>query len=78
MQEQWGGTYIDLRYVILDLNVGYLSGLHNITNKSNRYETGNGVTFAQDDILLNKLQISLSLLFSLQKQRRTGAVECYY
>lgn len=72
------GTYIDLRYIILDINVGYLSGLHNITNKSNRYETGNGVTFAQDDILLNKLQISLSLLFSLQKQRRTGAVECYY
>lgn len=72
------GTYIDLRYIILDLNVGYLSGLHNITNKSARYETGNGATFAQDDILLNNLQVSLSLLFSLQKQRRTGAVECYY
>jgi hypothetical protein len=72
------GTYIDLRYIILDLNVGYLHGLNNITSKSNRYETGNGATFAQDDILLNNLQVSLSLLFSLQKQRRTGAVECYY
>ena len=72
------GTYIDLNFVIIDLNVGYLSGLHNITNKSKRYETGNGATFAQDDILLNNLQVSLSLLFSLQKQRRTGAVECYY
>ena len=72
------GTYIDLRYIILDLNVGYLSGLHNITSKSTRYETGNGATFAQDDILLNNLQVSLSLLFSLQKQKRTGAVECYY
>ncbi len=72
------GTYIDLKYVILDLNVGYLVGLNNITDKSSRYETGNGATFAQDDILLNDLQVSLSLLFSLQKQRRTGAVECYY
>ena len=72
------GTYIDLGYVILDLNVGYLVGLHSITDKNNRYETGNGATFAQDDILLNDLQVSLSLLFSLQKQRRTGAVECYY
>lgn len=72
------GTYIDLSYIILDLNVGYLSGLHSITSKSDRYETGNGATFAQDDILLNNLQVSLSLLFSLQKQKRTGAVECYY
>jgi len=72
------GTYIDLRYIILDLNVGYLSGLHNIASKSDRFGTGSGNTFAQDDILLNNLQLSLSLLFSLQKQKRTGAVECYY
>ncbi len=72
------GSYIDLKYIILDLNVGYLAGLHNITSKSDRYVTGNGATFAQDDILLNNLQLSLSLLFSLQKQRRTGAVECFY
>ncbi len=72
------GTYIDLRYVILDLNVGYLVGLHNITSKSNRFETGNGSTFAQDDILLNDLQISLSVLFSLQKQKHYSNVECFY
>lgn len=72
------GTYIDLRYIILDLNVAYMAGLHNITSKANRFETGSGSTFAQDDILLNNLQVSLSILFSLQKQRRTGAVECYY
>lgn len=72
------GTYIDLRYIILDLNLGYLGGLHNIASKNERFETGSGNTFAQDDILLNNLQLSLSLLFSLQKQRRTGAVECYY
>ena len=72
------GTYIDLRYIILDLNAGYLSGLHNITNKSNRFVTGSGGSFAQDDILLNNLQVSLSLLFSLQKQRRYSNTECYY
>lgn len=73
-----GGTYIDLRYVILDLNVGYQRGLHNITSKSNRFETGGGSTFAQDDILLNDLQLNLSLLFSLQKQKHYSNVECFY
>lgn len=72
------GTYIDLRYVILDLNVAYLAGVHNITSKSNRFATGNGSTFAQDDILLNDLQINLSLLFSLQKQKHYSNVECFY
>jgi len=72
------GTYVDLRYIILDVNVGYLSGLHNVASKTDRFGTGSGVTFAQNDILLNNLQVSLSLLFSLQKQRRTGSVECYY
>jgi hypothetical protein len=72
------GTYIDLRYVILDLNAGYLSGLHNITRKQERFETGSGTTFAQDDLLLNHLQISLSVLFSLQKQKHYSNVECFY
>ena len=73
-----GGTYIDLRYVILDLNVGYLSGIHNITSKPERYETGSGSTFAQDDMFLNGLHVSLSILFSLQKQRNYSNVECFY
>lgn len=72
------GTYIDLRYIILDVNVGYHSGVHNITSKSDRFETGNGSTFAQNDILLNNLQVSLSLLFSLQKQKHYSNVECFY
>jgi len=72
------GTYIDLRYVILDLNVGYHMGLHNITNKADRFETGGGGTFAQDDIMLNDLQINLSILFSLSKQKHYSNVECFY
>ena len=72
------GTYIDLRYVILDLNMGYHFGLHNITNKADRFETGSGDTYAQDDILLNDIQINLSILFSLQKQKHYSNVECFY
>ena len=72
------GTYVDLRYVILDLNAGYLSGLHNITSKQERFTTGNGTSFAQDDLLLNHLQINLSVLFSLQKQKHFSNVECFY
>ncbi len=72
------GTYIDLRYIILDLNVGYHAGVHNIASKSDRFETGSGSTFAQNDILLNDLQVSLSLLFSLQKQKHYSNVECFY
>jgi len=73
------GTYIDLRYIILDFNVGYRTGVHNIASKSNRFGTGSGATFAQDDLLLNDLQVSLSILFSLQKQKYSGGeVECFY
>ncbi len=72
------GTYIDLRYVILDLHVGYHTGVHNIARKNERFASGSGSTFAQDDLLLNDLQINLSLLFSLQKQRNYSNVECFY
>jgi hypothetical protein len=72
------GTYIDLRYIILDLNAGYSFGLHNITSKADRYETGSGETYAQGDITLNGLQINLSILVSLQKQKHYSNVECFY
>lgn len=72
------GTYVDLRYVILDLNAGYMAGLHNITRKQDRFATGSGTAFAQDDLLLNHLQVSLSILFSLQKQKHFSNVECFY
>jgi hypothetical protein len=72
------GTYVDLRYVILDLNAGYLSGLHNMTRKQDRFATGTGTAFAQDDLLLNHWQVNLSILFSLQKQRNYSNVECFY
>jgi hypothetical protein len=72
------GSYMDLRYIILDLNVTYQAGVHNIASKSDRFGAGSGSTFAQNDILLNNLQVSLSILFSLQKQKHYSNVECFY
>ncbi|MEZ5072204.1 MAG: hypothetical protein R2751_14900 [Bacteroidales bacterium] len=64
--------------MILDLNAAYRYGLHNIVSKADRFGTGSGATFAQSDLLLNDLQINLSLLFSLQKQKHYSNVECFY
>lgn len=66
------GTYIDLNYLILDFNVGYNYGLHVITSKENRDDTGSRDSYSQSDIRLNDLKINLSVLFSLQKRGSGG------
>jgi len=66
------GTYIDLNYLILDFNVGYHYGLHIITSKENRDDTGSRDSYSQSDIRLNDLKINLSVLFSLQKRSGSG------
>ncbi len=66
------GTYIDLNYLILDFNVGYDYGLHVITSKENRDDTGSRDSYSQSDIRLNDLKINLSVLFSLQKRSGGG------
>ncbi len=66
------GTYIDLNYLILDFNVGYHYGLHVITSKENRDDTGSRDSYSQSDIRLNDLKINLTVLFSLQKNSGRG------
>ena len=66
------GTYIDLNYLILDFNVGYHYGVHIITSKANRDDTGSRDSYSQSDIRLNDLKINLSVLFSLQKMGTRG------
>lgn len=66
------GTYIDLNYLILDFNVGYHYGVHIITSKANRDDTGSRDSYSQSDIRLNDLKINLSVLFSLQKKGTRG------
>jgi opacity protein-like surface antigen len=66
------GTYIDLNYLILDFNLGYDYGLHVITSKENRDDTGSRDSYTQSDIRLNDLKINLSVLFSLQKRSGGG------
>jgi hypothetical protein len=72
------GAYIDLQYIILDVNIGYNYGLHVITSKSNRTDTGNPDAFTQSDIRLNDIRINVSALFALQKRRSTGRAACNY
>ncbi|KPL09097.1 MAG: hypothetical protein AMS26_23330 [Bacteroides sp. SM23_62] len=73
------GTYIDLNYLILDFNVGYHYGLHVITSKANRDDTGSRDSYSQSDIRLNDLSINLSVLFSLQKKSGRGRkVKCKF
>ncbi len=72
------GTYIDLQYVILDVSLGYNYGLHLITSKENRSETGRPDAFSQSDIRLNDLRLNISALFALQKKRNTGKAACNY
>ncbi len=73
-----GGAYIDLQYVILDVNISYNYGLHIITRKENRNETGSPDAFTQSDIRLNDIGINVSALFALQKRRSTGRAACNY
>jgi len=72
------GTYIDLQYIILDVNIGYNYGLHIITSKANRSETGSPDAYTQSDIRLNDIRINVSALFALQKRRSTGKAACNY
>lgn len=73
------GTYIDLNYLILDFNVGYHYGLHVITSKENRDDTGSRDSYSQSDIRLNDIKINLSVLFSLQKRGSGGRkIKCKF
>jgi opacity protein-like surface antigen len=74
------GTYINLNFLILDFNVGYHYGLHVITSRDNRDDTSSRDSYAQSDIRLNDLKINLSVLFSLQanKKGRGRRSKCKY
>jgi hypothetical protein len=73
-----GGAYIDLQFLILDVNLGYNNGLHLITRKSQRSQTDRPDAYAQSDIRLNDIRLNVSVLFVLQKRRSTGKAACNY
>jgi hypothetical protein len=70
------GTYYSLNNIDLVLTAGYNLGLHNITQKSDRYNTTSTSPYSQSDITLNNLHLSLSVLFALNNEAPKGALAC--
>ena len=75
-----GGVAYKLEWVMLGLDVQYKRGLHNITNKANRYSNQSllGDTFdVPDDISINAWMISVNVVFSLGFNKPAkGALKC--
>ncbi len=70
------GAYYEIAGFDLNLTVGYDSGLHVVTKKSDRYNTGSLTPYSQSDIKLNQLYATLSILFSLERNENKGSIDC--
>ena len=70
------GAYYSFDNFDLVLTGGYNFGLHTVTKKSDRYNVGSSTPYAQSDILLNDLYVTLSILFSVQKPDSRGTLDC--
>lgn len=66
------GAYYDISGIDLVLTAGYDAGLHVVTKKSDRYNTGSSTPYSQSDIKLNQLYITLSVLFSMERNTGSG------
>jgi hypothetical protein len=70
------GAYYSFDKFDLVLTGGYNFGLHTITKKTSRYNTGSDTPYSQSDIKLNDLHISLSVLFAIGQKESKGALDC--
>ncbi len=71
------GTYYAFENFDLVLTLGYDYGIHNITDKANRYDTSSLTPYSQSDIKLNSLYATISVLFSIDKQQMSkGGLDC--
>lgn len=71
------GTYHSVGDFELNFTFGYDYGLHIITNKADRYNTGASTPYSQSDIKLNGLYATVSVLFSIQeKSSSNGSLDC--
>lgn len=70
------GAYYEIAGFDLNLTVGYDTGLHVITKKSDRYNTGSSTPYSQSDIKLNQLYATLSILFALDRAESKGSLDC--
>ena len=75
-----GGISRKFDWAMVGLDLQYKRGLHNITNKANRYNNQSllGDTFdVPDDISLNAWMISINVIFSLKGNKpEKGPVKC--
>ena len=70
------GAYYSLSSFDIAFTAGYNFALHSITHEADRYNTGSNTPYAQSDIKLNDLFISISVLFSVVKNESKGALDC--
>ena len=70
------GGYFSFSNFDLVASLGYDMGLHIITSKDNRFNTSIDTPFSQSDLILHNLNISLSILFSLEKSNLLKSLEC--
>lgn len=73
-----GGGYFETGVTTFMIEAGYNFGIHNITSKQERFETAIDNPYSLDDLRLNNLNVNLSLLFSLEKQRFSATRKCVY
>jgi hypothetical protein len=73
-----GGGYFETGVTTVMIAAGYNLGPHNITRKQERFETAIENPYSLDDLKLNNLNINLSVLFSLEKQRFSATRKCRY
>lgn len=73
-----GGFYYSLASFDIVLTAGYDYALHVTTSKSDRYNVTTGTSYSQSDIRQHNLNISLSILFSLEKGKSIKELECTY
>lgn len=70
------GAYYEVAGFDLNLTVGYDAGLHTITSKADRYNTGAATPYSQSDIKLNQVYATISVLFSMEKNESKGSLDC--
>lgn len=72
------GIYINFDRFILNPSFAYNLGIHNVTRVSQRNNSDTAVAFTADNLTLNHLYFSLSILFPMQVESPIKGLKCDY
>ncbi|NBC84122.1 MAG: hypothetical protein GVY19_12205 [Bacteroidetes bacterium] len=72
------GLYINFTRFILNPSFAYSLGLHNLSRVAERNNSGTEVAFTADNLTLNHLYFSLSVLFPIQVESPIKGLKCNY